>query len=52
MSSLEALLRVSLIQAELLRLADALGPKGARVVLYAARVLNLVRTYESGAPDP
>ena len=47
MSALEALLRLSAIQAELLALADALEPtKRARIVRSSARVLNLLRCDE------
>jgi hypothetical protein len=42
-SHLEALLRVSLIQVELRKLAEHLGPKGARIVNYATNILNLLR---------
>ena len=44
MSEIEALLRISNIHVEIMKLADALGPKGAKIVRYAARVLNLVRS--------
>lgn len=40
---IEQQLRLSLIQLELLRIADALDIHSARVVRYAARVLNLLR---------
>ena len=42
MSQLEALLRLSVIQVEMLKIADALGPRAAKVVRYAAAVLNLL----------
>lgn len=45
MSQLEALLRLSVIQVEILALADALAPQGARIVRYSARVLNLLRAF-------
>lgn len=42
MSNLEVLLRLSIIQRELLSLAEQLGPRSAKIVRYAARVLNLL----------
>jgi hypothetical protein len=43
MNQLEVLLRISTIQLELFKLAECLGPDGAKVVRYAARILNLLR---------
>jgi hypothetical protein len=52
MSALEALLRLSALQAELFTLADALEPtSGARIVRHSARALNLVRN-ETNPPAP
>jgi hypothetical protein len=42
MNQLEVLLGLSAIQAEMMRLANALGLEGGRIVRYAARVLNLL----------
>jgi hypothetical protein len=42
-SRLEALLRLSVIQAEMMEIAKVLGPKAARVVRYSATVLGLLR---------
>jgi hypothetical protein len=42
MTPLEALLRISVVRAELLRLADVLDPKTARLLAYAARIIALV----------
>ena len=47
MSALEVELRVSIIRVELVKLAEQLAqtrPKAARVLRYAAGVLNLVRS--------
>lgn len=41
--TLETRLRLSVIQAELFALAGSLDSSAARIVLYAARVLNLLR---------
>jgi hypothetical protein len=43
MSALEAQLRLSVLQAELRRVAESLPPKRARIVRYAASVLELLR---------
>ena len=43
-STLEAHLRLSVIQGELLKIADMMTPHGARIVRYAARVLDLLRS--------
>ena len=43
-NTLEAHLRLSLIKGELLKIADMMTPNGARVVRYAARVLDLLRS--------
>lgn len=48
MTRLEALLRLSLMQAEMNTIAEGLGATDARVVHYASNVLNLLR---SSAPD-
>jgi hypothetical protein len=56
MSPLEVTLRLSLIQTELTQLAGALGPKRAKIVTYAARVLTLLRGHRFAltafAPSP
>jgi hypothetical protein len=48
-AQLEVLLRLSVLEAELFKLTDALGPDGAKIVRYAARILNLLRTVASVA---
>lgn len=41
MSQLELRLRLSLIRAELAKLADGLDPRTAKVVRYAVRILGM-----------
>lgn len=41
--TLETRLRLSVIQNELFALAESLDVKTARIVIYAARVLNLLK---------
>ncbi len=48
MTRLEIELRLSVIQAELCRLAEALPHSGARIVRYAANILGLLRRGKSG----
>lgn len=43
-ASLEAVLRLSVIQRELNEIAEGLDPRTAQIVRYAARVLNLLRS--------
>jgi hypothetical protein len=49
MSTLEALLRLTAIQIELMRIAGHLDGRRAEIVRYTARILRLLRTSRGGA---
>jgi hypothetical protein len=52
MTRLEALLRISVVQAELPVLADTLDPHSAKVLAYAARIVAMVKPDTLASPSP